>query len=174
MSSKNALSMIQKIDFGELSRQEILTKLYPVVEVLLFGVVSRKKIYNQDKVDEIRSDVYLHLWQLITKDKIDFTRDAHQLLVFLMMDVTLTVGRFFQKKVRFAEEVDPNIPESVCCITETEYLSDTVAVMVNIEQEIVVWERYYQQALQKALTERLQLMIKRRAVYRAYSFYKEM
>lgn len=173
MSNKNALSMIQKIGFGGLSKQEILTKLRPVIEILLFGVVSRKKIYDQCKVDEIRSDVYLHLWQLIIRDKIDFARDPHQLLVFLMMDVTLTVGRFFQKKIRSTEEVDPNMPESACCITEAECFSDTMIVMLNIKQEIAMWTRYYQQALQKALTERLQLMIKRRAIYRAYLSYKE-
>ena len=174
MSNKNALTIIQKINFSGLSKQEIFTKLHPAIEILLFGVVSRKKIFNQDKVDEIRSDVYMHLWQLIVRDKIDFTRDYRQLLVFIMMDITMTVGRYFQKKIKHTEELDLDTPEHTCCITEAEYLSDKTTVIICIKQEIAIWEYCYQQVLQRELTERLKLMIKRRAIYRSYSLYKEM
>ncbi len=165
--------IIQKIDFKELDKQEIFTALHPAIEILLFGVISRKKIYDQNKVDEIRSDVYMHLWQLIVRDKIDFTRDPRQLLVFIM-DITLTVGRFFQKKIIYSEEIDIDTPEYTCCITEAECLSDKTTVAICIKQEIAIWEYFYQQVLQRELTERLKLMIKRRAIYRSYSLYKEI
>ncbi len=174
MSNKNALAIIQKIDFEKLNKQEIFTKLCPAIEILLFGVISRKKIFDQGKVDEIRSDVYMHLWQLIVRDKIDFTRDPRQLLVFIMMDITFTVGRFFQKKIRCTEEIDIDTPEYTCCITEAECLSDEAAIVTYIKQEVAMWEYCYQQVLQRELTRRLKLMIKRRVIYRSYLLYREM
>lgn len=171
--TKTVLEIMAEIDCMQ-DKQAILVQLLPAIRMMFEAMMVRRSIFDKTLWEEMWSDVTMHLWDIISRGKVDFSVKPQQIAAFLVRDITFTIGRYFQinKKRSYMD---------VCAVDSElgidpvyEQYGDVVQVLAEAKRAHADWCLRYSSMLGRDISKSLQRVILRHMRYEAVLEYVQL
>lgn len=171
------LTILSSVDYTS-TKQTIFEQLLPAIRLVLTGILVKNKLLDKHLQDEMFSDATLHLWDIINRDKVNFGVAPRQMALFLLRDITYTLGRHFQQSKRFnCYQGLQELGKDGCCgrenliIENYECSGDEQYVLEDAMIEYQDWSYRYSEMLGRKVSRRFDRILLRRIQYEAVMRY---